>query len=338
MKSAGIGIITAATLLAASAGANATELRLSTWIPPQHPLQASGLEPWANSIKEASGGEINITIFPAQQLGSAIDHYDMAANGIADFTYVNPGYQPGRFPVISLGEQPFLLTNAVGGSKAFDKWYRAYAEKEMADVHVCMAFLHDPGTIHSVDPVHVPGDLKGKNVRPGNATMGRFLSLLGASSVQVSAPEAREVLARGAADAITFPWNSIYLFGIDAVTKHHIDMPLYATTFVLAMNKTSYTGMPDDQRKVIDEHCTSDWAGKLAEGWGNWEAAGRDKSKADETQTIYTPTAEDLKAWREAAAPLMADWKAEVTKAGLDPEAVYSSLVEELKAEGALAE
>ncbi|MCO6188557.1 TRAP transporter substrate-binding protein [Rhizobium sp. L1K21] len=336
MRLAGLGLATAALL--ASATANATDLRLSTWVPPQHPLQTTGLEPWIKSMNEASGGKINVTIFPAQQLGSAIDHYDMAANGIADITYVNPGYQPGRFPVIALGEQPFMATNAVGGTKAFDKWYRAYAEKEMSDVHVCMAFLHDTGTIHSTKPVQVPADMKGMNVRPGNATMGRFVSLLGGSSVQVSAPEAREVLARGAADAITFPWGSIYLFGINEVTKHHIDMPLYTTTFVMAVNKAAYEGMPDDERKVFDDHCTSEWAQKVAEGWANWEAAGRDKAKSESDQIVYEPTESDMALWHEAAAPLMDDWRKEVTDAGYDPDAVYNALVGNLKAEGAYAE
>src|SRR6266852_7185774 len=47
-------------------------------------------------------------VYPAQQLGKAFDHYDMARDGIADVTYVNPGYQPGRFPIIAAGELPFL--------------------------------------------------------------------------------------------------------------------------------------------------------------------------------------------------------------------------------------
>lgn len=336
MRLATIGMTTGAALLAVTA--NATDLRLSTWVPPQHPLQTAGFEPWAKSLKEASGGKINVTIFPAQQLGSAIDHYDMAVHGIADLTYVNPGYQPGRFPVISLGEMPFLVKNGTTASKAFDKWYKAYAAKEMSDVKVCMAFLQDPGTIHSTAPVHLPSDLKGKNVRPGNATMGSFISLLGGSSVQVSAPEAREVLARGAADAITFPWNSIYLFGIDKVTKYHIDMPLYTTTFVLAMNKDSYNKMSADEKKAMDDHCTSDWAEKVAAGWANWEEKGRDKAKSEKDQIIYEPTPDDLKAWHEAAAPLMAEWKEQVKKAGYDPDAVYKALRDDLKAENALAE
>ena len=52
-------------------------------------------------VEKASGGTIKYKVFPSQQLGKAFDHYDMARDGIADFTYINPGYQPGRFPIIA---------------------------------------------------------------------------------------------------------------------------------------------------------------------------------------------------------------------------------------------
>ena len=72
----------------------------------------------------------------------------MARDGIADLTYINPGYQPGRFPIIGAGELPFLMANAKGGSQALDAWYRKYAATEMKDVKFCLAFMHDPGTFH----------------------------------------------------------------------------------------------------------------------------------------------------------------------------------------------
>ena len=176
------------------------------------------------------------------------------------------------------------------------------------------------------------------NVRPAQATMGRFVSLLGGASVQVPAPEAREVLARGAADAITFPWDSIYLFGIDGVTKHHIDMPLYSTTFVLAVNKATYEGLSEEDRAVLDAHCTSDWAEKVASGWADQEASGRDKAIAAEDHEVYEPTAEELALWKEAATPLMDEWREQVRAAGQDPDAVHDALVEELEANDARAE
>jgi hypothetical protein len=59
--------------------------------------------------------------------------------------------------------------------------------------------------------------------------------------VQVSAPESRDALEKGVADAITFPWDSIISFGIDKVTaKFHTDFRLYAASFVWVMNKGWY--------------------------------------------------------------------------------------------------
>ncbi|KAA2317492.1 C4-dicarboxylate ABC transporter [Pseudooceanicola sediminis] len=332
-----MGVASAIGLLASTAQADTT-LRLSTWLPAQHSLQTTGFEPWLAAITEASGGSITSTIFPAQQLGSALDHYDIARDGIADLSFVNPGYQPGRFPVISLGEQPFHVSNAVEGSVAFDRWYREYAATEMPDIHYCMAFLQDPGTLHTVSEILVPGDLAGKTIRPGNATMGRMLNLLGAASVQVPAPEAREVIARGAAEGITFPWDSIFLFGIDEETTYHLDMPLYSTTFVMAMNKDSYDGMSAEEKAVMDAHCTSEWAGKIAAGWAEKEASGRDRAIASQDHHVHVPSEAEMTAWKEATAPLLEEWHAEAKQAGYDDQAIYDRFETEMSAANALGQ
>src|SRR5437763_14484968 len=119
------------------------ELKLSHWVPPTHPLQKA-MEDWSASVEKASNGTIKSKIFPAQQLGKAFDHYDMARAGIADLPYVNPGYQPGRFPIIGAGELPFLMSDATGGSHALHAWYRETVGKEMTDVKICLAFIHRP--------------------------------------------------------------------------------------------------------------------------------------------------------------------------------------------------
>ena len=61
-------------------------------------------------------------------------------------------------------------------------------------------------------------------MRRANATIGAFVTLLGGTNVQASAPEAREVLERGVADKIAFTLGSLVLFGMDEVTKYHADM------------------------------------------------------------------------------------------------------------------
>lgn len=300
-------------------------LKLSSWVPAQHPLNPS-LQAWADDIKKASGGSITATLFPSEQLGKAFDHYDMARDGIADFAYINPGYQPGRFPVMAGASLPFLFANAKGGSAGIDAWYRNYAAQEMKDVKFCFAFVHDPGTFHARKKITLPSDVKGMKIRPATSTIGQMVTSLGGTNVQASAPESRDMLERGVADAITFPWGSIGLFGIDKVVSYHMDVPLYVTPFVWAMNKAKYDGMSPAQKKVIDDHCTTEWAEKVASPWADFEFGGRAKIAGQSGHEVYKLTAEQLAAWRAAVAPGEAQWAEGVKKAGRDPKAVMDAL------------
>jgi TRAP-type C4-dicarboxylate transport system substrate-binding protein len=332
-----LGLLLALGLSPAGAQDKEVRLKFSSWVPPAHPLNPA-LIAWGQDIEKETGGTVKSTMFPSEQLGKAFDHYDMTRDGIADFAYINPGYQPGRFPVIAGAELPFLVANAKGGSAAVDAWYRKYWDKEMKDVHVCFAFVLDPGTFHSRKKIVVPADIRGMKVRPANATLGAFVTLLGGTNVQASAPEAREMLERGVADAITFPWGSIMLFGIDKVVKFHMDMPFWTGTFVWAMNKAKYESMSPSQRAVIDSHCTTEWAEKIASPWADFEHAGHAKLESMPGHDVYKITPEQTAMWRAAAEPLKAKWAAQVKAAGYDPDAVYADLIAELKKHGALAE
>lgn len=293
-----------------------TEIKLAHWVPANHLLASTGFIPWGQSIEKASGGSIKVTIYPAQQLGKAADHYDMARDGIATVAYVNPGYQAGRFPIIAAGELPFLVDKPGPASQALDAWYRQYAEREMKDVKVCLTHLH-VGTFHAKAPLTDPAQIKGMKIRPANGTVGQMVSVLGGTSVQVSAPEARDALEKGVADAITFPWNSVVSFGIDKVTKFHTDMRLYAAVFVWAMNKDWYNGLSANQKKVMDDHCNNAWAARVGAAWGDAEDAGKDKLVAA-GHTIVPMNKAQIDKWKAAVAPVYDQWIAGAGKAGID--------------------
>lgn len=304
-------------------------LKLASWVPAQHPLNPA-LQAWADDIKKASNGSITATLFPSEQLGKAFDHYDMARDGISDASYVNPGYQPGRFPIFAAASIPFQVANGKAGSAAVDAWYRAYAAKEMKDVQFCFAFVHDPGSLHSRKKVVLPSDVKGMKVRPATSTIGQMVTALGGTNVQSSAPEARDMLERGVADAITFPWGSLGLFGIDKVVSHHIDVPLYVTPFVWVLNKDKYNGLSASQKKVVDEHCTSEWAEKVASSWADFESNGRTKIAGTAGHEMVKLTPEQIEAWRKAVAPVTDNWAEAAKKAGADPKQVLDALHQSL--------
>jgi TRAP-type C4-dicarboxylate transport system substrate-binding protein len=303
-------------------------LKLAHWVPPSHPLQKA-MEDWGTSLQKATNGTVTFTVFPSQQLGKAFDHYDMARDGIADVTYISPGYQPGRFPIIDAGNLPFMMSNAKGGSQALDAWYRKYAGTEMKDVKFCLGFVHDYGSFHSrTKKVVVPGDVKGMKVRPAHATIATLVTQLGGTNVQASAPEVRDVIEKGVADAVTFPWGSIPLFGIDKVTKYHMNTPLYVTAFAWVMNKTTYQNMSPMQQKAVDAQCNTEWALRVAAPWADYERAGVAKLEGDTAsgREVYTITDAQLGEWRKAAEPVVKVWADSVRKGGVDPDAVLGEL------------
>jgi TRAP-type C4-dicarboxylate transport system substrate-binding protein len=320
-----LGAALTALTLPAAAQDKPFNLKLSHWVPATHPLQKA-MEEWGASVEKASNGTIKSTVYPAQQLGKAPDHYDMTRDGIVDFAYINPGYQPGRFPIVSAGELPFLVGEAHGGIRAIDAWYRKYGPAEMKGVKLCFSFILDPLRMHSRNKrVVVPGDIKGMKIRPAQATMAAWVTQLGGTNVSSSPSEIRELLDKGVADATTTPYGSVLLFGIDKVTKYHLDLPLATTTFQWIMNPSVYEAMSASQKKVIDDHCTNDWAARFADPWADFEAAGI-KLRDSPGHEIVSVTPEQLKEWKASGEPVYKSWADSVRKAGGDPDVVLKEL------------
>ena len=163
-----------------------------------------------------------------------------------------------------------------------------------------------------------------------NGTVGAMVNVLGGTSVQVSAPESRDALSKGVADAITFPWNSIISFGIDKVTKYHTDMRLYAAVFVWAMNKDWYNGLSANQKKVMDDHCNNEWAAKVGAAWGDEEDSGQGKLEKTAGHTIVPISPAQIDVWKKAVEPVYGQWVKAADAAGNKGQAALDDLRKEL--------
>lgn len=306
-------------------------LKLSYWVPPSH-LLTPGYKDWAAELEKASNGTIKTTLYPSSQLGSGHDHYDMVKTGIADFGLINPGYTPGRFPVIATADLPFLVTDSLKGAAATHRWYKKYAEKEMPEHYVCHVFSHEPGTFHSKKEIKVPADVKGLNVRTANQTIATYVTAMGGNSVQVPIMEAADTLKRGITDAITVPWGGLThpAFKFGEVTEYTLDIPMYVSNFTHGISRKTYDSMSDAQKKAVDSVCTPEWSARVYQHWYKDDHGRQQKiEKSDRKITKVGP--DEVKMWREAAKPVHEQWAAAVKKAGHDPDTVLQELKDELK-------
>ncbi len=328
------------TLGGMTAQAKDVNIKLSYWVPPSHPL-TPGYKEWAEDVKAASGGSVTVTLFPSSQLGSGRDHYDMVKRGIAGFGLINPGYTPGRFPVLGASDLPFTNKNSLAGARALTRWYAKYEAKEMPDHYVCHVFTHDIGTIHTTKKqVRVPDDVKGLNMRSANQTMSRFITAIGGNPVQVPIMEAKDTLEKGITDGITVTIDgiaktSVFYFG--EVVKYTLVAPLYVSTFTHGISKFIYDGMDENQRRAIDANCTPEASAKVYRFWYNDAKSDLDDAQINlPGHTWYQPTEDEMKLWFAAAEPVVEQWRESVKKAGFDPDTVLKEMKDELKKEDAL--
>lgn len=313
------------------------DLRYAHHLPAKFPLHTKGMVPWTKSIEEASGGSIKITIFPSQQLGKAKDQYDMAKDGIVDIAWYNPGFIPGRWPIISAIELPLLVSDSRPASTALTEWYQKYAQYEMNDVHFCLAHALEPGVISSKPKkIVMPQDLKGLKIRPMNGTIAQLVKNLGGSSVYAPGGDTRDLVERGIADAVFFSWNSMQIWGIHKPLKYHMDFPIASTAFIWVMNKGTYGKFSAAQKKVIDAHCTPEWARKVTEAFTEWEFLGRTKLQNMKGHEVYKISREAQAAWHAAAKPIRAHWARGAAEKGVDADKAYGELVAALKKHNAL--
>ena len=158
--------------------------------------------------------------------------------------------------------------------------------------------------------------------------MASLVTELGGTNVQASAPEVRDIIEKGVADAVTFPWGSIVLFGIDKVTKYHMEVPLYTTSFVWVMNKSTYARCRRRSRKSSTTTAPPNGRKRSPIRGRTSSMTGIAKIRAEPGHEVYTISDEQLAEWKAAAGPVVQNWTDAVKQTGVDPDAI----VKELKA------
>ena len=155
-----------------SAGAAAQDktvmLKLSSWVPPAHPLNPA-LIAWAADIEKESGGTIKIDPVPVGTTGQGDRPLRHGARRHRRLRLRQPRLSARPLPDHRRGRNAVPDRPTPRADRpALDDWYRPYAAKEMKDVHVCFAFVLDPGTFHSRSKkIVMPSDIKGDEDPPG---------------------------------------------------------------------------------------------------------------------------------------------------------------------------
>src|SRR5690606_17780165 len=206
-------------------------------------------------------------------------------------------------------------------------------DKEYQDTRVLYMFTTGPGTLHTRNKsVPNPDALKGLRMRNPSAIAGQVLQEAGARNVSMPAPEAYESMQRGVIDGTAFPWEAMQVFRLNELATHHTDVAIYSTAFVTAMNKNAYDRLPDDLKKVLDEHSGAEWQRKAAAVFDALDVEGREFAQKAGHEIIKVEDPMNDPEWKPVLQTVIDNYLADLKKQNNPGDEVYAT-AQELKAQ-----
>ncbi|WP_118133549.1 TRAP transporter substrate-binding protein [Oceanicella sp. SM1341] len=333
--SAALGAAVLASALLGGSGRAAladTELVLSSWLPPRHPLVVNAIRPWAKEVEEVTDGRVSVRVL-TKPLGAPPAHFDMAAEGVADITYgLHSFTTDDRFERSRIGQFSFLGDSAEAASKAFWQVYTEDldAASEHEGVHLLGLFMHGPGLLHRNGPeITAPADLSGLKIRTPGGYIADLLRDLGANTLFMSSPEVYEKLSRGVIDGVAFTYEALTAFNLTDYVKSSMRVPggIYNTTWFLVMNEGAWEKISPEDQAAIDKISGLAFAELAGKAWDGADDAAKEKISAAGID-VYEASPEMVDAIKAAAGKYEGEWDASLKEQGFDGAAALKRMRE----------
>lgn len=305
-------------------------LTYSKWLPLNYYVDRDVIIPTLEKFEEVTEGRVKVEITP-KVVGTVAGQYDVVADGLADLSFIVPGYNPGKFPLTEGLELAFLGDDPSTRCPATWEAYKKYLEPVGAfkEVQVlsywCSSVANFPMTskvINSVD------DFKGLKIRSSNRAVGEAIEAFGGTAITKPASELYELLNGGALDGAVIPMDAIPSFKLESVLKVINTVPggINASTVLLPINKAKWDKISEkDQQAILA--LTGPVLAKLG-----GEVAKREVDQAAKTlqaagAQIHAIEGETLAELKKLYQPIRDKWVKVAKENGLaDPDAMLAIL------------
>ncbi|ASJ74191.1 TRAP transporter substrate-binding protein [Granulosicoccus antarcticus] len=312
---------TSATLLAglfaatlATPALAQTDLVMSSWLPPRHPVALNAIKPWAKEVEAVTEGRVTVRVL-GKPLGSPPAHFDMAKDDVADITYgLHSFSQDDRFTKAEVGQFSFIGDDAIEASKAF---YQVYmedldAEKDHEGTKILGLFTHGPGLFHNNQrKINTPEDFAGLKIRVPGGYVAGLMEGLGATPLFMSSTEVYEKLSRGVIDGVTFTYEALTAFNLTKDLKYSMTVPggVYNTTWFMVMNQAKWDSISAEDQAAIEGISGLAFSERVGQAWNDADKAAQTEIEAAGIELYAAPEAV-LSAVQSTAATLESDWAA----------------------------
>jgi C4-dicarboxylate-binding protein DctP len=301
-----MGAALALGLAAGSAQAADTTLRISLQLPLTSHL-GQNLQLFKEEVEKNSNGDIAVEIYDSAQLYKDKEVPAAVGSGAIEMGVASLTRYVGDVPAVDIFYQPFLfdteekvraavapgspvrgpLDEAIKETGSTVLWWQAYGGAIM---------------LSNDAPVKTPEDMKGKKVRVFGKTLGDFVTAAGGAPTLISGSEQYLAYQRGTVD--------IGMTGVSGVKSRKLWDVMDTITvtnnadieFIVVVNTDFWNGLPDAHKEIIQAAALKAEA-DVRDRMSQIEASAYEAAE-ENGMTVYTPTAEEMAAWKAVSQPV----------------------------------
>lgn len=282
------------------------------------------LQQWADEVKEASGGRLNITVYSGGALAAGTAALDALRTGVCDIAWIYTSYFSGQFPLCEVICNPIGISSVPQATNVLYDLYDKYEplRQEVDEFEILMFHSNPTNKISTIAGKEVDSidDLKGMTFRASAGTASDLLIAWGATPIQMAPGDIYQAVQKGTVGGYIFDWSGIVSFGLQEVTANYTTMPVYLGPYFLAMNKDSFSALPEDLQQILREHSGRDASLGMAWVYEGDEREGRRTIEAAGGNFIDVTDTEQAR-FEEASQALIDTWVTNNTRDGFDAKA-----------------
>jgi len=274
-------------------------LRLADGMPSGHVIDRLIVQPFIRAVTEASGGQVEIRHFPAEQLGKSRDMLILTQTGVADIGYVIPSYTSDRMPLTAVTELPGIFQSTCQGDAALRALTREGGFLERHEftpngMRPLIIFLMPAYQLmlSTQRPLRDIRDLEGLKIRTPGGAMDLTVRGMGGVPIRMQPAELYESMSRGTVEGALLPYQSAVSYSLARMVRTGTidqDFGTVAITFSMAIGR--WNALPETVRRILAEtgdRIATEACNKLDAA----ESAAREKLAAGGTRLVAVDAAD----------------------------------------------
>lgn len=291
------------------------ELTFSTYLPPAYEYIAQPIDNFIKTVEEESNGRVKINLFHSGQLFDGYEELAALSRGDIDMTNMTGTYPGGTIPALNIFTMPFVFDDVPHFQRVLEGGLLDLGiAQDMHDNHntVVLGIAPlDPYEFYSREtPVLGVEDFKGKIWATTGSSDARAIQLMGGSPTGMSSGDLYLSFDRGVIDGTPRPLITGVGRSLPEVVKHLSLANFAFDTSILSINRKKWEALPEDIQQIMIKAAQQRDAEQF-ERVTRYVDDTLEKFTA-EGMTIHRIDDANLQAMRDATAPVITEWVAEV--------------------------